>query len=55
MPTNRVAALLPPALSPKVITLVDAPKALAATDVPNTVPALMVKPVVKVLAPERVN
>ena len=51
--TNRVAALLPPALSPSVI--VPVPKAFAAVDVPRTVPALMVNPPVNVLAPERVS
>ena len=55
VPINRVAALLPPALFPNVIVLVLAPKASAATDVPVTVPARIVVPLVYVFAPESVN
>ena len=53
MPTSKVAALVPPAESPMV--MVPVPKALAAAEVPKTVPDLMVRPVVQVLAPLKVN
>lgn len=49
-----VALLDPPALSPKVIGLLLAPKAFALV-VPSTVPVLIVKPVVNVLTPLSVS
>lgn len=53
LPASNVALTLP-VVSPMVMTLLFAPKALALV-LPLTVPALMVKPPVKVLAPESVR
>ena len=52
VPTNRVALLLPPALSPSVILPV--PKAFALI-VPRTVPDFMVRPLLNVLTPLNVR
>src|SRR5437773_1344433 len=52
MPTSSVAALIPLG-NPRVTALVDAPKALE--DMPVTVPLVIVRPPVKLLAPERVK
>lgn len=52
MPTSKVAADVPLVL-PNV--MVPVPKAFAAADEPKTVPASMVNPPVKVLAPPKVN
>lgn len=54
VPNCKVALLAPPALSPKVMILALAPNALALV-VPNTVPFLIVKPVVNVLTPLKVS